>query len=178
MVHPASHSCVGQHFRCFLERSGRNKRIGRTMGQKEKDTQEQNDGAKLECGIQNGFWSNSILIPCADGKYRRVPGKRVADSELHGQYGVKELGGAEKEGRVFQPEGCGGSECQLEIEPALFPLADGIPNRVGLLRGAGNSINPWCGAVFAKAFMEIYEDRELFVTLEYMKGKENGLHEH
>ena len=42
---------------------------------------------------------------------------------------------------------------RLEVEPALFPLADGIPGRVGLLRGAGNAIVPQV----AKAFIEASE---------------------
>jgi hypothetical protein len=57
-----------------------------------------------------GFWSNSIPIPCADGKWRRVP-----------------------------------------TQPTLFPLADGLPNRVGALRGAGNAIVPQVAAAFIKA---------------------------
>jgi DNA (cytosine-5)-methyltransferase 1 len=36
----------------------------------------------------------------------------------------------------------------IPIEPALFPLANGIPNRVGLLRGAGNAIVPQVAAEF------------------------------
>jgi DNA (cytosine-5)-methyltransferase 1 len=38
-------------------------------------------------------------------------------------------------------------------EPALFPLADGIPNRMGLLRGAGNAIVPQVAAEVIKAYM-------------------------
>ena len=44
---------------------------------------------------------------------------------------------------------------RIPAEPALFPLAPGIPGRVGILRGAGNAINPWIAAEFVKAFMEI-----------------------
>jgi DNA (cytosine-5)-methyltransferase 1 len=40
-----------------------------------------------------------------------------------------------------------------EPEPALFPLATGISNRVGTLRGAGNAINPWLAADFIRACM-------------------------
>ena len=40
-------------------------------------------------------------------------------------------------------------------EPALFPLANGIPNRVGILRGAGNAIVPQAAAEIVKAYMEI-----------------------
>ena len=40
------------------------------------------------------------------------------------------------------------------IEPGTFPLADGISNRVGLLRGYGNAIVPQVAEEFVKAFME------------------------
>ena len=57
------------------------------------------------------FWSNYDLIPCRDGKARRV-------------------------------------------EPSIFPLAHGVSGRVGLLRGAGNSIVPQVAAEFISAFLE------------------------
>jgi len=38
-------------------------------------------------------------------------------------------------------------------EPALFPLAHGLPNRVGTLRGAGNAIVPQVAAEIIKAYM-------------------------
>ena len=39
-------------------------------------------------------------------------------------------------------------------QPGLFPLAHGIPNRVGTLRGAGNAIVPQVAAQFVGAFLE------------------------
>lgn len=39
-------------------------------------------------------------------------------------------------------------------EPALFPLANGVPNRVGILRGAGNAIVPQVAAEIIKAYMD------------------------
>jgi DNA (cytosine-5)-methyltransferase 1 len=39
---------------------------------------------------------------------------------------------------------------RIPVEPRLFPLAAGVPGRVGLLRGAGNAIN----VEVAKAFIE------------------------
>ena len=42
---------------------------------------------------------------------------------------------------------------RVPSEPALFPLADGIPGRVGLLRGAGNAIVPPLAARFIEAFL-------------------------
>ena len=40
------------------------------------------------------------------------------------------------------------------VEPGSFPLADGIPGRMGLLRGYGNAIVPPLAAEFVMAFME------------------------
>jgi hypothetical protein len=42
---------------------------------------------------------------------------------------------------------------RVPTEPALFPMADGIPGRVGLLRGAGNAIVPPLAARFIEAVM-------------------------
>jgi DNA (cytosine-5)-methyltransferase 1 len=61
--------------------------------------------------VCDSFWDAFDLIPCADGKSRRV-------------------------------------------EPGTFPLAHGVPDRVGLLRGYGNAINPWVAAKFIRAHVE------------------------
>jgi len=42
------------------------------------------------------------------------------------------------------------------VESGTFPLADGIPGRVGLLRGYGNAIVPQAAAEFVRAFMEVF----------------------
>lgn len=39
------------------------------------------------------------------------------------------------------------------VEPTIQPLAHGIPNRVGILRGAGNAIVPQVAAEVIKAYM-------------------------
>lgn len=57
------------------------------------------------------FWGDYTLIPCADGKARRV-------------------------------------------ESGTFPLAHGVPARVGKLRAYGNAIVPQVAAAFVTAFME------------------------
>jgi DNA (cytosine-5)-methyltransferase 1 len=46
-----------------------------------------------------------------------------------------------------------GKHRPIPTEPALFPLADGISNRVGILRGAGNAIVPQAAAEIIKAVM-------------------------
>ncbi|QXN71290.1 DNA methylase [Rhodobacter phage RcGingersnap] len=43
------------------------------------------------------------------------------------------------------------------VEPGTFPLVDGLPGRVGLLRGYGNAINPQAAAQFIQAFFEALE---------------------
>lgn len=41
----------------------------------------------------------------------------------------------------------------IPTEPEVFPLADGISNRVGILRGAGNAIVPQAAAEIIKVFV-------------------------
>ncbi len=42
----------------------------------------------------------------------------------------------------------------VPTEPTLFPLAARLPNRLGVIRGSGNSINPYTAAAFVSAYME------------------------
>lgn len=44
------------------------------------------------------------------------------------------------------------------VEPGSFPMANGIPARVGRLRGYGNAIVPQVAAEFIRAFMGAAED--------------------
>lgn len=44
------------------------------------------------------------------------------------------------------------------VEPGTFPLANGIPARVGRLRGYGNAIVPQVAAEFIKAFMGVVNE--------------------
>jgi DNA (cytosine-5)-methyltransferase 1 len=44
------------------------------------------------------------------------------------------------------------------VESSTFPLAHGVSNRVGLLRGYGNAINPVLAAEFIKAAFGAIED--------------------
>ena len=65
----------------------------------------------MDGGSGNNFWSSFDIIPCRDGKARR-------------------------------------------IESGTFPLAHGVPGRVGLLRGYGNAIVPQVAAEFIQASLE------------------------
>ena len=55
----------------------------------------------------------------------------------------------------YQWISCGdGRVRRVPLEPTLFPLAHGLPNQLGLLRGAGNAIVPPLAAEFVQAFEE------------------------
>ena len=41
------------------------------------------------------------------------------------------------------------------VEPGIFPLAHGVPNRVGTLRGSGNAIVPAVAEVFVRAAFDV-----------------------
>lgn len=45
----------------------------------------------------------------------------------------------------------------IPVEPEFQPLVDGVPNRVGLIRGAGNAIVPQVAAEVIRSFMSIKE---------------------
>ena len=45
------------------------------------------------------------------------------------------------------------------IESETFPLADGFPCRVGLLRGSGNAINPWLACEFISAWLDTSNEK-------------------
>jgi DNA (cytosine-5)-methyltransferase 1 len=64
--------------------------------------------------LTSGPWGRFDLVPCADGKARRV-------------------------------------------EPSTFPLAHGVPARVGRLRAYGNAIVPQVAAAFIQAYREAVE---------------------
>ena len=50
-----------------------------------------------------------------------------------------------------------GKKRRIPNQPALFPVADGFPYRVGLLRGAGNAIVPQAAAAFVVSTMNYNE---------------------
>ena len=93
----------------------------------------------------------------------------LGDSELHGSSSVKQPRGAEEKRRMLQSEGPSafnfwsdaiwipckdGKTRRISSEPAFFPLVDGIPGRVAMLRGFGNAIVPQVAAEFIKAYEE------------------------
>ncbi len=81
----------------------------------------------------------------------------VADSNNPGQ---RTVGGPIQQDQRDNPwGGCQAVQCKdgkirlIPTEPEIFPLANGIPNRVGTLRGAGNAIVPQVAAEILKIFI-------------------------
>ncbi|MCP5115064.1 MAG: DNA cytosine methyltransferase [bacterium] len=115
-------------------------------------------------------------IPRSQG---RGPVRQRADQRAAGEAGVvgglAHADGGQPGHRGLQPSGEHGLESQdrgspWQVEwvacadgrtrpvpasqPALFPLAPGLPGRVGVLRGAGNAICPQLASEFVKAYLE------------------------
>jgi len=44
------------------------------------------------------------------------------------------------------------------VKPGIFPLVDGYPGRVGMLRASGNAINPQVASEFIRAAQESFEE--------------------
>lgn len=81
--------------------------MGNAKGNRDCDGEERTRRARVN-ESSSGFWNTFDLIPCGDGKARRV-------------------------------------------EPGTFPLAHGVPQRVGKLRAYGNAIVPQVAAEFMMA---------------------------
>ena len=81
----------------------------------------------------------------SDGPDFRVPGQ-TGLSDFWDQFDIAEC-------RAID-----GSTQYRRIEPGLPPVADGLPNRVGRIRGFGNAIVPQLAATFIRAFLEAEEE--------------------
>jgi DNA (cytosine-5)-methyltransferase 1 len=144
-------------------------------GKKGQDVSCESEGAgRSEIARDIRFWEDSTTIYCRDGKNRPISTNSVADSSSKQKHQEQQKP-AENEGKrsAINNSRCSvddeglwdlwensqiiycrdGKYRPIPIEPSLFPLADGISNRVGILRGAGNAIVPQAAAEIIKAVM-------------------------
>jgi len=134
---------------------------------------ESRQGLRREAAAQNPTecenvvdWTRSVWLPCRDGKQRRVPARGIPNTEItergpvqeeHARWWTSETG---RSSRGIQAPGYD----RLEAEPTLFPLADGVSDRMGLLRGAGNAIVPEVAERFIEACV-VPEVAEKFIEV-------------
>ncbi len=89
---------------------------------------------------------------CGDGRCERVGD--TDDAGPQGRGGSAECSGEFSAWASSLVIACSdGKSRRIPPEPEFFPLADGIPGRVGLLRGYGNAIVPQDAAVFIRTVM-------------------------
>lgn len=128
-------------------------REGRLFGRE--DTGRENQHRRAGC--------NGAVIGLADADGNGLqPGERDNPSAGYGDT-LAATGGDDRPQQPREADGCWDAVDWLfcrdgkwrPVESGTFPLADGIPGRVGLLRGYGNAIVPQAAAEFVKAFMEV-----------------------
>ena len=98
------------------------------------------EGSERSTG-PTGFWDQYDIIPCRDGKSRRIEcqSRRLAD-------GIPAL--------LDDLRDVGATEEQIEAAINPFPLVKKQLGRTILLKGYGNAIVPQVAAEFIKAFLE------------------------
>ena len=129
--------------------------------------QESKQQARDQWGQSNGNSRSNGSVGDAEHtgshgvEVRRSPAQAVNDRQ-EGENFSEQLAGAsrsEESGDICFWEDTTTIYCRdgkhrpIPTEPALFPLAHGVSNRVGILRGAGNAIVPQAAAEIIKAYM-------------------------
>lgn len=133
-------------------------RLADTDGKQRNRGRDERSGRRVESANDSGD-----LIVADAGDSSRFTGEPRADERGLSQ-------GAEKDAAVWaNPDhgfwsdadwlGCRDGKFR-PVEPGTFPLANGIPARVGRLRGYGNAIVPQVAAEFIKAFMAAKAETE------------------
>ena len=121
--------------------------VGHAIGDRR---QQQPEGARGDgTGVESAR-REQVFVSEAGGSVDELAGSEHAERRTEHEiiaetYGWNGLGGRGE----FIP--CRDGKAR-PVESSIFPLAHGIPNRVGLLRGAGNAIVPET----AQAFIEAY----------------------
>jgi len=130
-------------------------RVANTDGEQDNSTDEGRLHAKSCCK------SGAFRVANADGSGLQ-PGERDNPPAGYGDT-TAAAGGDDRPEQPCQDNSFWGAADWLfcrdgkwrPVEPGTFPLADGVPGRVGLLRGYGNAIVPQVAAEFIRAFMEV-----------------------
>ncbi|WP_433692060.1 DNA cytosine methyltransferase [Herbaspirillum seropedicae] len=93
---------------------------------------------------------------CHEGKMGQQDGERVRPINAGGCSSVRHAGPTNGLWRAADWLLCRDGKWR-PVEPGTFPLAHGLPARVGRLRGYGNAINAEQAALFVEVMRELYE---------------------
>ncbi len=105
----------------------------------------------------NGGDHSDLADTFGNRRKRRVPGREDTQRETErgpaGRSRATDVPDA-RHGGWDRVDGLGCRDGKYRaVEPGTFPLADGLPARVGRLRGYGNAIVPQAAAEFIRAFL-------------------------
>lgn len=108
-------------------------------------------------GRVSGWQDTQRKMECGQAGSGSATDISLADSDNAGQ--CSDGGPVQQDQRDNPWRRCQAVQCKdgkvraIPTEPEIFPLANGIPNRVGILRGAGNAIVPQVAAEIIRAFV-------------------------
>jgi DNA (cytosine-5)-methyltransferase 1 len=123
------------------------------------------EGRRLEADLPQAPWSSPTLGLADPERHTRKPGWAT---DGPGEGARKASAGAHAEpGRCRDLGWWGNTWLQCldgkarRVEPSIFPLAHGIPGRVGRLRAYGNAIVPQQAAAFIQAVLASEMDQQM-----------------
>ncbi|WP_336716737.1 DNA cytosine methyltransferase [Pantoea ananatis] len=116
-----------------------------------------------QAGLCNRAWAGAVAQPMrSERNSKRLSGSRESieaqscgqTAELAGCSDTRKPAGEDFSHHWANADWLGCRDGRFRpVEPGTFPLANGIPSRVGRLRGYGNAIVPQVAAEFITAFM-------------------------
>ena len=130
------------------------------MGQPDSTGREPGQSSSEASGHGGSSQSASGIRLVGDSDHSRLEGQRLgrnsADERVAGAAGVGDEGRGPTNGfwRAADWLRCRDGKWR-SVEPGTFPLAHGVPARVGKLRAYGNAIVPQVAEAFIRAYLEI-----------------------
>lgn len=132
---------------------------GERQGLARRSRQSRDDGAEQPTAERaggdagDGAWSDFLVIPCRDGKARRISAESGDVPLAHGV--PRDLGSLVSE---LERMDCAPDLVKRAVRNARGRLAKAGRNRTGRLRGFGNAISPQAAAAFIRVVMEYLQE--------------------
>ena len=135
----------------FVGASGADEGSGEVRGDEAGFWSESDVADGGEVGIGADFLDDSVRGGSGNPDYASEPRGYREEDGLSEPSGLSDFWG---EFDVAECRGVDGSVQYRRIGPGVLPVADGVPERVGRIRGYGNAVVPQLAAVFIRSFME------------------------